>query len=407
MQLSAYCEDKLQDVASCAVDMTDSSEGASISDCVEWPGWRQTCNGSGYVGLKIENIYVTRGNISFNRSLEMIVFPESPPSNKAGVDGLYWSEYNVSHALVISHDEDKFDALEEALKDIPKFRNFLNHALLSTHVLDSGPEDFEIGSCPPHKLEVIDCRVHWCMKTFENVRTVSISYPSPCTRSSLSQLNGSMQPYDVRETPLGYDSNATISAMHESNAKQTSYAFTPVNGDPLPSSLPSAFLVSGQSVGFIARTFMSLFTVPNSTLDGQLSLYKPISNGKNVPTLLSNVVSSITNRFRTGPNATSIQGVAYYSEVFVVVRWHWCILPVVLIVLSLLLLASTVWVSCRSERLPLWKSSALVFLFHGLEGWSEQELSMLEKSQMQSVAGHMKARIAKNDQGDTKFIKVE
>lgn len=388
--------------------MTHSSEGTAISNCVEWPGWRQTCNDSGYVGLMIENSYVTKGNISFTRSLEMRVIPEPPPSNKAGIMELSCSHRYVSHAQVISHDESKIDSIEEAFDNhIAKFRDLSNHALLSTHILDLGPEDYELGSCPSLGLEVIDCRIHWCMKTFEDVRTVSITYPGFCTRSTLSQLNGSMQPYDIRETPLGLDSNETISAMYKSLVHQPSYAFTPVNGDPLPSPLPSAFLVNALSVEFIAKAFLSLFTVPNSTLDGKLSLYKPISNGKNVSTLLSNVVSSMTNRIRTGPNTTSIQGAAYYPEVFVVVRWQWCILPVVLVVLSLLLFALTVWVSRRSERLPLWKSSALAFLFHGLEGWPEQELSVLEKSQMQSVAGHMKARIAKNDQGDTKFIKVE
>ncbi|KAI6087467.1 hypothetical protein F4821DRAFT_277688 [Hypoxylon rubiginosum] len=73
------------------------------------------------------------------------------------------------------------------------------------------------------------------------------------------------------------------------------------------------------------------------------------------------------------PYLQYIEGTAYYEEVYIHVRWGWLVLPVLEMAITSVFLAITIWLS-RDQ--PIFKSSILPYLAHGLEGWTSGELAI-------------------------------
>ena len=61
-----------------------------------------------------------------------------------------------------------------------------------------------------------------------------------------------------------------------------------------------------------------------------------------------------------------LNGTIHTEQAIVVVRWEWLILPLVLEALAIAFLAVTMFMT-RRHRLPIWKSSAVALLYHGLQ----------------------------------------
>ncbi|OQE21121.1 hypothetical protein PENSTE_c012G06956 [Penicillium steckii] len=78
----------------------------------------------------------------------------------------------------------------------------------------------------------------------------------------------------------------------------------------------------------------------------------------------------------------AVNGTAYVSDVYVSVQWPWLILPALLVLAGAVFLATTITLS-RKSKLPLWKSSALASLYHGLDHTEKDEYrtaSIMEKT---------------------------
>ncbi|KAF9638076.1 hypothetical protein BFW01_g8973 [Lasiodiplodia theobromae] len=154
----------------------------------------------------------------------------------------------------------------------------------------------------------------------------------------------------------------------------------------------------------------SLFKVNNAKIHepNRLMVLDAVREGKDIPRVMADITDSITNLIRLGPNRTDIHGTADYPEVFVVVRWQWCILPGALVVLSAVFFALIVWDNRARNvsRAPLWKSNVLPFLFFGLEGWTGEEMRVSENSTaMGKTAQGMTARMGRNGDGDRRFMR--
>ncbi|KAI9738733.1 MAG: hypothetical protein M1834_008238 [Cirrosporium novae-zelandiae] len=80
--------------------------------------------------------------------------------------------------------------------------------------------------------------------------------------------------------------------------------------------------------------------------------------------LFTNLATSMTNNIREEGGANST-GTAWKTETYIHIRWQWLILPVSLLMLSLVFLIITMLVS-NKQNIPVWKSSQLALLFHGL-----------------------------------------
>jgi hypothetical protein len=114
-----------------------------------------------------------------------------------------------------------------------------------------------------------------------------------------------------------------------------------------------------------------------------------------------NLATTLTNQIRsTDPgdnkNATIRRGTAYSKETYIHVRWPWAILPTATIIITSVLLATAILLT---RKHPLFKSSGLALLFHGLEdNWPEVHVDQLETAEkVESVAKSMKAQFISCD----------
>ncbi|KAJ5722956.1 hypothetical protein N7488_000991 [Penicillium malachiteum] len=115
--------------------------------------------------------------------------------------------------------------------------------------------------------------------------------------------------------------------------------------------------------------------------------------------IISSVTASLT-KLQLDKTKGNVRGTAYSSEVFVEVQWKWMILPGCLVLAGSLFFIATMAVN-RKAKMPLWKSSAMVSLYHGLE---KQEGDMLvTASSMQVKAENSQVRLMSSD-GDGRLL---
>ncbi|KAK5958482.1 hypothetical protein OHC33_000325 [Knufia fluminis] len=95
----------------------------------------------------------------------------------------------------------------------------------------------------------------------------------------------------------------------------------------------------------------------------------------------------------------TVSGQAISMLPFVTVRWYWLTLPALLNLLVLLFLVLTM-IATREQKAPLWKSSTLALLFHGLED-DEIRISNAETvSEMNQAAEHTTVRLRRSDRSE-------
>ncbi|UZP38637.1 hypothetical protein NXS19_006453 [Fusarium pseudograminearum] len=105
----------------------------------------------------------------------------------------------------------------------------------------------------------------------------------------------------------------------------------------------------------------------------------------NVSHAFDNMASSMTDYIRSGPNMQLATGVRIDTEIFVAVRWYWLVGPGLVELASLLFAVATIVGNTRKQKVPLWKSSALVLLAcqhdadEGLIRGTSESVTELEK----------------------------
>lgn len=88
-------------------------------------------------------------------------------------------------------------------------------------------------------------------------------------------------------------------------------------------------------------------------------------NADGLEPMMKNIASTLSSHARDISNVTVV-GTLITRETYVNVRWRWLILPCSILVLGLVFLSTTAFIS-RSWKSDLWKTSVLPFLYHGLE----------------------------------------
>jgi hypothetical protein len=87
----------------------------------------------------------------------------------------------------------------------------------------------------------------------------------------------------------------------------------------------------------------------------------------------------------TIPNDGPVQGISYELQAHIQIQWEWLSFPAAMLVLTFLFFLLIVVQSARSS-VPVWKSSPLALLFHGLK------LSSIEPSRLVTDIGGMEQR---------------
>lgn len=113
--------------------------------------------------------------------------------------------------------------------------------------------------------------------------------------------------------------------------------------------------------------------------------------------MFENLAKSMGQRIRAVGNG-SHTGETYILESYVVVRWPWMILPLIILIAVLLFLIASVVVT-RRAGLKVWKESSIAVLFHGLNDESRAPLRGVEKVwQMDQMADSMQMKFGRFDE---------
>jgi hypothetical protein len=136
--------------------------------------------------------------------------------------------------------------------------------------------------------------------------------------------------------------------------------------------------------------------VPNSLVTGtnpssDLASFLYSLNTSELTRMMNNLATSMTNNMRvvSGEHAA---GVSTNHTTYVNVNWLWLALPGVLLGLTLIFLASTMWLNMQ-QGVPLWKGSTLAAFHHPLTKDGRQKLAQAESPRhLEKVAERMGVR---------------
>ena len=114
-------------------------------------------------------------------------------------------------------------------------------------------------------------------------------------------------------------------------------------------------------------------------------------------TVMSNIAASLT-KLALDNTDRHVNGTAYSSEVFVSVKWPWLILPALMVLFGAIFLSVTIIIS-KSVDAPLWKSSVLAFLYHGLSDMDDGDLyQTVAKMERSAEMAHVQLRVSGQDE---------
>ncbi|KAF1990951.1 hypothetical protein K402DRAFT_167875 [Aulographum hederae CBS 113979] len=224
---------------------------------------------------------------------------------------------------------------------------------------------------------------------------------------------------DTSLPPLDMTTGIVSLIFHPLTSNATSFHINQMTLGQLSALLTSLFTTSlyRNSEGSVIDTITS---APGSTTqEGDLAFMQQPLNlgiallGTDLHAVAARIADSLTEVIRTGAGSRRAEGKAWEKVTYMEVRWEWIVFPIVLLVLATGLLAASMVVS-RKEGGALWKTSSLALLFHGVEGWREEELGSGRSSDVQGLARGMVVRRATVDgggdgdgEGRLRFVKAD
>ena len=161
---------------------------------------------------------------------------------------------------------------------------------------------------------------------------------------------------------------------------------------------------------FEMRMSTVLQKILNGRLHGSLSddkftnmLLNGLTSSPDIPKTMDRVAAAMTSRLRDMSNHT-VRGQSVSIDLYVRVSWLWLLLPVFSVTLGTVLLVS-VMITTRKHKLPIWKTSELALLFHGLDFRVDDRVKMHKASHMEDIALALQVRLGRNGNGVLKLEK--
>ncbi len=175
------------------------------------------------------------------------------------------------------------------------------------------------------------------------------------------------------------------------------------------SSAPAPFQESGfnVSIGDHIGIVNWLFPLLNISSESSGVFFSP---GQDVISTWANVTTSMTNRIKTGGTGAIAKGVIWQVQSIIRIQFAWLALPSGLVLFSAILLASTVLMT-RHFRAPVWKSSTLPILYHGVREWDDEEEREVAQGRLEKVesmkkrASSTRVRIYNAPEGGSWLVK--
>lgn len=296
-----------------------------------------------------------------------------------------------------------------------KFQNMANQSLNDVMYVYVPPaENISIAYQHPQAFE---CLLWFCVKTYEGRmengvfnEEVTASWPGPNftlpfpSNIGLWSLESCNQEagYDPTIVPGGNGSTLAPCAL---NATSQNYTLHP------PGS-PVSYSVNVETFNMLRYWMSSVLDISLTTNPGDVPPNEPLlldlpqafydsqepnlSSSTNYfnqtldmegpDSIFERIAESMTFRIRSiGDPAEAAAGVAYNVETTVHARWVWATFPIALIVLTSCFLFVTVMLSVR-QRIPMWKSSSLAGLLHGLDEETCEAIPSLKVSDIEHNA---------------------
>ncbi|KAK4545223.1 hypothetical protein LTR36_003402 [Oleoguttula mirabilis] len=251
-----------------------------------------------------------------------------------------------------------------------------------------------------------ECILYFCVKTFtaatvhgEYAETVTATWPGANqTLTGEPDLDSDADFYnadgsDATAAELARKSNYTL----EPPGSREQYSVDRVTFELLRQWAAVIFSGSVNSATWNGVNDGGLYgvsDVPQAFFDAQNELLGPNITiaGYSVPSdggpgkLMAQIATGLTTHMRqTADLDWAVKGDALSVESFVQARWHWAVFPLTLSLLTALFMTAT-FATCAKAGVPIWKSSCLATLLHGLDERSCQDVTAEKLSDMEGNA---------------------
>ena len=130
-----------------------------------------------------------------------------------------------------------------------------------------------------------------------------------------------------------------------------------------------------------------------------------INNG-NITQNFDRIATAISDAVRQASGNARVVGEAFGQQTFVRVRWKWLAFAASIVFLTAVFVTFSIVFSLERGE-SIWKSSSIALLFHGLKGWTEQELDVQSMDEMEEKAKGMHTILERDDVGRMVFIKSQ
>jgi hypothetical protein len=145
--------------------------------------------------------------------------------------------------------------------------------------------------------------------------------------------------------------------------------------------------------------------LPSNTDDQGVPIM--LYRSSDLPSMIHKIADSMTNMIRTSLDSTPVPGQSFHEETFINIQWAWISLPV-LVVLSSNILLAVMMIQTWRRQAPVWKSSVLALMLHGLKSDSSMvgnaPTGLL--SEMEMLAEQKSVRLNGHSAQDLKFVGV-
>lgn len=217
-----------------------------------------------------------------------------------------------------------------------------------------------------------------------------------------NSLGSTFQETLASETALAIDLSACTEWMR-SNDNATSNTRCPLSR---ASEVSSSSVVADEYwieiVNFLSLEYV-LVTQLNVSASGNddsaneiIGLTYWYANEGNITRTFEGIATSLTNQLRRHDNVTMVNGTVYMPVTYVNVNWLWLVYPVLISISTSSFLVASMICSWQSG-IPVWKSSSLALLFHGLVNRPRVKTNSLHS--MEDMASKVKARLMTSENG--------
>ncbi|KAI0189000.1 hypothetical protein EV127DRAFT_470958 [Xylaria flabelliformis] len=247
---------------------------------------------------------------------------------------------------------------------------------------------------------VTECIIRWCARTYQN----------------FTVAHGRLKDFTLHQHPLGLVNQDEISTTPLDIFTGTSkYYISEPKDDwrhgnaPIHPFVDSIFTIFEELVvpkldSALRTTFQTSGLV--DSISGLAFQY-----GSNVSAKMDVIADSLTKWIQSeSEDSVEVPGTVWTEATVIHIRWVWLTFPVALVAFSAIFLI-TIAMNSYKHNVPVWKSSLMPLLFHGVAEWSDDEIrdirqgNLEKKSDMERRAKTMNVKLLRNDFGESRFVR--